>query len=160
MIYKNANLILPTLIIALSFTAITVLDWTGEQACSPVQGVSDFAQTTPEDSIFIIPPQEVMFRVCSERAIVIDLNALFLDTSLVKQYERMTDILNVESLDGIRGRESNSYYFQLDEPSVIHISDKYNATHFITSLESKDNFKFNEIYSDEEYIIFELPSNS
>ena len=96
---------------------------------------------TPEDSVFIIPPQGIeTFRLGANRAIVVDWKAFpFRDEAVLGWYERINDV---------------SDYSNMSDERVIALKQKYAADYIVVS---KELFvDFDEVYDDEYFRIYKI----
>jgi len=96
---------------------------------------------TPEDSVFIIPPQGIeTFRLGANRAIVVDWKAFpFRDEAVLGWYERINDL---------------SDYTNMSDERVIALKQKYSADYIVVS---QDKFlDFDEEYDDKYFRIYKI----
>lgn len=66
-------------------------EWTAEQSLAELQPVSEFARSqTPEDALFVGPPDFAGFRVTARRSLLADFKCVpFSDEGMAEWYERM-----------------------------------------------------------------------
>lgn len=123
---------------------------------------------TPKDSVFIVPPYLWWFyntewRVVSERSIVASLSDL-LEIAFLPSYTKYW-LPRFESVapNTINKFEGNVFdniksvsksYNSLSETDILNISEKYNASFFVTE---KNNFyNFPKVYENNKYTIYKL----
>lgn len=116
---------------------------------------------TPENAIFVIPPDIIYMRTRARRAIVVDwLSIPYFPKDLKEWYQRLSDISGTDSerlapnLDFFAAG-----YRNLDFNRAIFLKDRYGANFLVVE---KDNHVGNlsgliEIFSNEEYRIFKIP---
>lgn len=104
-------------------------------------------KNTPQEAIFLVPPEFESFRLLSNRAIVADWKAFpFQQKAMVDWAKRMCDIGNISncryknvSRDGVI-----SGFRTLDEQAILTLAKKYNFTYLVSD---QDYRGFEKIYS-------------
>ncbi len=126
----------------------------------PVEQVCTFAKTTSQSVIFLTNPTEAYWRLCLERAIVVDFQAIpSNDKILYEWYERMRDVTNKE-IPAFDHRyngfniDFDKYYTDMNASYIQDLSQKYNITYAIFRDDKKLDFPI--VFANSEYIIYEI----
>ena len=98
-------------------------------------------KNTPEDSVFIIPPQGIdTFRLGANRAIVIDWKAFpFRDDAVLSWYQRMDDVMP---------------YSNMSKQKVIWLKQKYMADYIVIPKDMV--LEYNQVYNDKFFRIYKI----
>ncbi len=95
---------------------------------------------TPEDALFLVPPEEQSFRLHAQRAIIVNFKGVpQLNAELVVWRDRLQDVLDLDDLTVLQGK---NLYDTLDNISIryrqslpdhlIAVADKYDAEYLLT----------------------------
>lgn len=115
-------------------------------------------QKTPEDSIFLTPP-EGGWRLCLERAIVVDFKSIpFSDSHALEWYDRMMAVTNeqIERFDPEprwHNANLNAKYETLRENTIHELKERYGIEYAIFG---KNDFQFRILYSNERYTLYKI----
>ncbi|MFA5142295.1 MAG: DUF6798 domain-containing protein [Candidatus Woesearchaeota archaeon] len=117
-------------------------------------------ENLPKDTILLTSPAEPNWRLCLNRAIVVDLEAIpFKDSSMVEWYERLIYISgnHLKEYDkSITSFNLNyaQYYDTLNETEILRLKEKYGFDYIIFKTDARLNFK--SIYANEVYAVYSL----
>jgi hypothetical protein len=112
--------------------------------------------STPRDSLFVIPPVGLdYFRLCGQRAIVVDWKALPLNKSmLVEWYNRLEDISGTTEPAEIAAVHQG--YLTLDGNRLRALREKYGITHAVLKVSQSIHDKdWREIYRSGKFYVLE-----
>lgn len=119
--------------------------------------LAKFAQNnTPQDTVFLTPPDWGQFRLLAKRAIVVDFKAFpFADDAILEWYERITNCYGSPTATGFSMiDELSEYYRHIDDSKLRKISEQYDFSYAVLYSETPTNF--NIIFQNGEYKIIEL----
>lgn len=105
--------------------------------------VARFArENTPEQSVFLTPPQFGQFRLLANRAIVVDFKAFpFYDAGIEEWYERITTCYGDSSLRGFAMvEELDENYRTMNDHDLVALQEKYNFDYAILYRDTPTNF--------------------
>lgn len=119
--------------------------------------VAEFAKNnTPDDSVFLTPPNWGQFRLLARRAIVVDFKAfLFSDTAMLEWYERMTSCYGNPTNTGFSMiPELESNYKSITDEKLLQLKEKYNIDYAV--LYSETITDLTVIYENDSYKLIEI----
>ncbi len=113
-------------------------------------------QNTPEDSVFLTPPDFGQFRIVAERAIVVDFKAFpFSDAGIEGWYSRIISCYGEPILKGFAsGDQLNANYSQIDDGKIAILREKYDVSYAI--LFSKTTTDYPIVFVNDKYKIVDL----
>jgi hypothetical protein len=121
-------------------------------------GIAEYAlKHTPEDAVFITPPQFGRFRLTARRAIVVDFKACpFGDAALVEWKNRLDDCYGETSQNGSAAvKEMEKNYATITESQLQTLAKKYSASYVVLFRET-DVPSFEPVYENDGYKIIKL----
>ena len=100
-------------------------------------------QNTPEDSIFLTPPNWGQFRLLARRAVVVDFKAFpFADIAVEEWYRRLTDCYGIPASKGLAMEpELDANYRNMDDASLLALQKKYQVSYAILYRETPTRFE-------------------
>lgn len=103
----------------------------------------EWAETTPKDSVFLIPPLLSNFRLNSKRAVVVDWKYTpLVPDQLIEWYHRIQIVSGIENVSNARAAEQG--YANLDEGRLQEIRKEYPFDYVV--FRNALNFDFTEGY--------------
>ncbi|MCI0414700.1 hypothetical protein L0222_18130 [bacterium] len=120
-------------------------------------GVVDYALlNTPEESVFLTPPNWGQFRLMARRAIVVDFKAFpFSDKAMEEWYYRVLDCYGNPAHHGFEMiPELNQKYRNMNDDTLQSLRKKYKFSYAV--LYGRTNTKFKTVYKNERYKIVAL----
>jgi hypothetical protein len=113
---------------------------------------------TPENSLFLTPPNWGQFRLISQRAIIVDFKAIpFGDSSILEWYERMIVCYGTPNKFGFSMiDELEENYRRISEENVNKITTKYNVDYAIFYSDTITNYPV--IYENKIYKLVKIDS--
>ncbi|MFA5887097.1 MAG: DUF6798 domain-containing protein [Candidatus Nanoarchaeia archaeon] len=160
---KNKKIIflLIAILVIISFVDLKISPLNARSDFEPeMKEICLFAQeNTPINSIFLTPPDEEQWRLCLNRAIVVDFKTIPLDDRyMVEWYIRIINVTNNHfTLDDRTYGENqhlNEYYTTLNETQLQILKEKF---HFSYAIFNKDKeLEFPLITKNREYIVYNL----
>lgn len=128
----------------------------------PVISLSDFRgpdidlaswarHSTPEDAIFLTPPQFGQFRLVAERAIVVDFKAFpFQDQAILEWQQRLFDCYGIPTTTGFAAAEEmDASYRAIEDAAIQALQSKYSISYAV--LYSDTETRFPTLYSNQQY---------
>ncbi len=114
---------------------------------------------TPEDAVFIIPPQNEDFRLRAERAVVADLKSnAFEESQTIEWWERIRRLLNLDSPPRLRPGYSDfidARYRTLEPAQIRSLARDYGAAYAVTP--AGMDMDFPEVFSNPGFHLYRLP---
>lgn len=115
-------------------------------------------EKTPQDAVFLIPPEMLTFRTGTIRAVVVDFKTVPMsDGGMVEWYERILDV--TKSQDQKYKKESNfnemkKGYNLLNEADIIELKKKYGFDYAL--FEKGKNLNFERVHENEKFVLYKL----
>lgn len=107
-------------------------------------GVAEFVrENTPEESVFLTPPEFGQFRLLANRAIVVDFKAFpFSDAGIEEWYERITTCYGIPSSKGFAMvNELNENYHTISDTDLIFLQKRYGFDYAVLYGDTQTNFE-------------------
>lgn len=128
------------------------------QYYAPAQYVK---HNTDKSSLFLVPPAEKgEFRLCANRALVVDITTVFTDKSIVKWYNRLLDVTKQKEFYGPRNNlQLDMQYHTLTDEEILLLQSKYKFNYVIFEKKFlKQKHYLPIFYQDENIIIYSVLS--
>jgi len=119
--------------------------------------VAEFArENTPEQSIFLTPPNFGQFRLLANRAIVVDFKAFpFSDQGIKEWYERIISCYGVPISSGAQIiDELDRNYRAMDDNTLLLLKEKYGISYAVLYRSTPTDFK--AIFENNTYKVIRL----
>jgi hypothetical protein len=124
----------------------------------PGDPVSEFClKNTPEDAVFLTPPQFGRFRLVARRAIVVDFKyAMPHDWAIIEWRQRLADCYgDVKQRGFAAAGEMEWHYASMPEGRMLWLRQKYGATYAVLFASTPCEFPL--LYTDDRYKLVLIP---
>ena len=113
-------------------------------------------QSTPEDSIFLTPPNWGQFRILARRAIVVDYEAFpFADLAIAEWYERLITCYGNPTNRGLAMvNELEENYRHIDDNTLLALQKKYKIAYAVLYKETPTSFAV--LFQNSQYKVIRL----
>jgi hypothetical protein len=113
-------------------------------------------QSTPEDSIFLTPPNWGQFRLLARRAIVVDYEAFpFADLAIAQWYERLITCYGNPAKRGLAMMdELKEHYRHLDDNTLLALQQRYKIAYAVLYKETPTSFEV--LFQNSQYKVIRL----
>lgn len=117
------------------------------------------AKNTPDDAVFMVPPDFGFFRTLARRAIVVDYEGFFvIDANMLIWYERMTDCYGAFAHGRLTSHtDFAGNYAALDDDRIVKIGKKYGARYAV--LFRRTNSRLPLVYEDASYKVVRIEAD-
>lgn len=124
---------------------------------SNLQEMYNFVKSsTPNNAIFLTPPNIPTFRLNAERAIVVDIKGFPLnEKAMLEWVERISDVLKYK-FEGKQGLTDSviERYKTLSEEDILVLQEKYNFSYAV--FEKPKDLDFKVVYENEKYLVYQI----
>ena len=146
------------LLLIMGLLTFSMRDISEQTACDFLYEPSQYIkQNTEQSSLFLVPLVGwANFRLCANRAVVVDLTTVFTDKSILEWHDRILDVTKFKELRGRYNDISlNNRYHALSDQDIKLIQQKYefNYAAFEKNLLVND-YRFPVFYEDKDIIIY------
>ena len=128
------------------------------QYYAPAQYVK---HNTDKSSLFLVPPTEKgEFRLCANRALVVDITTVFTDKSIVKWHNRLLDVTKQKEFSGPRNNlQLDMQYHTFTDEEIMLLQSKYKFDYAVFEKKLlKQKHYLPIFYQDENVIIYSVLS--
>ena len=114
-------------------------------------------KNTAKNSIFLVPPDGLNFRLMTHRAIVVDVKSFpYSESAMSEWYERILDVTGSDNLKFERGvefkRDLEEKYESLTEENVLMLREKYGVEYGV--FKAGKDFDFEKVFQNEVYEVY------
>lgn len=131
--------------------------------CGDLYGATaHIRQSTPKESVFLVSPLWYTFRLCADRAIVVDITPVFSRKGMLLWYDRLKDIYRLDALEKTMHDNWDWYerrFNQLNETDILGLREKYGIGYVVRdpALEERA-LDFLLEYRDERAVVYRIVS--
>ena len=116
-------------------------------------------ENVPLDAIFLVPPDSAVYRIGTQRAIVVDHKSFpYSETEMLEWYHRILDVTGSRELKFVKGidykKDIFPKYYDLSLEDLNYLKGKYGFSYAI--FDSKKKLNLEKIFENEKYIIYEI----